>query len=378
MAKRQKSLKITFQNNFENHFYFLKPNRFFFVYEKELTKNTMNLTYLPEQEFLSKLKEIIFTNLEKESFGVKDLAREAGVSSSMLRRRFHRNSEKSLSQFIREVRLQQALELLQKEDLTAAEIAYKVGFGSPAYFSTCFHDYFGFTPGEAKTKSIGNLQENNEINPDKPVISAHKPIQQKTRRKTLIYIFGGILILFTFYLILNNLSFESFSILPGNKINSEEKSIAIFPFENLSGEEENQFFANGVTENILTNLIQIQEIKVINSPIELFDENSRDLIKIANSLGVRFFLMGSVQRSENRVRIIPKLIDTQNNNQLIWSDKYDKKLVDIFQVQSEIAKQVASKLQTIIPQNEKERIEKIPTTSQEAHDYYLMGRYLLD
>ena len=70
--------------------------------------------------------------------------------------------------------------------------------------------------------------------------------------------------------------------------------------------------------------------------------------------------------------------NTQNNNQLIWSDQYDKKLADIFQVQSEIAKQVASALQTIIPKNEKERIEKVPTTNQKAHAYYLMGRYLLN
>ncbi|MCY1723190.1 helix-turn-helix domain-containing protein [Prolixibacteraceae bacterium Z1-6] len=338
----------------------------------------MNLTNLPEQQFLSRLKEIILSHLEKEDFGVEELAREAGVSSSILRRRFHTFSEKSLSRFIREIRLQKALELLQKEDLTAAEVAYKVGFGSPAYFNTCFHNHFGFAPGEAKNRQVIDSEENNEVTSPDFEDSSQKLSRKISKRKIIFFTVGGILILFVVYLIFNNLSFESFSILPGDMLKPEDKSIAVLPFENLSGEEENQYFADGVTENILNNLIQIQEIKVINSPVKAFGENSKDFRKMANSLGVRFILWGSVQQLENKVVIIAKLVDLKRNNQLIWSDKYNKKLTDIFQVQSDIAKQVASELQTIIPQNEKKRIEKVPTVSQEAYMWYSMGRYLIN
>lgn len=96
------------------------------------------------QIFILKLTEIIHTNLKNENFGVKELANDSGMSQKTLRKRLQSINNKSVNQFIREVRLEKALEILHNEEITASEVAYRVGFGSPAYFSTCFTKYFGY------------------------------------------------------------------------------------------------------------------------------------------------------------------------------------------------------------------------------------------
>lgn len=337
----------------------------------------MNNNHPGKQAFIATLKEIILANISNENFGVKELAQAAGMNYYLLNRRLNSILNKNSSQFIRETRLQFAKEMLEHGEITAAEVAYKVGFGSPAYFNRCFHEYFGYPPGEAKNRNNIELEENNGIITNNVVDEVEKPAQKKPVQKIAVYTAGGILILFTVYLLFNNLSFENFSILPGNHLSNEDKSIAVIPFKSLSSDEENQYLADGVTRDILYNLIQISEIKVINNPVEELDANPLDIKKMAGKLNVRFFLSGSVQKSGEQVLIIVRLTDI-TKNQIIWSEKYPRKLSDIFMIQSEIAKQVATNLQTVITRKEKEQIEKVPTENMEAHAHYLIGRYLLN
>lgn len=105
-----------------------------------------------EQEFVEKLIQITLANLAHEHFGGKELALQAGMSLSTLNRRLQRSHQKSSNCFIRDIRLHKAMELLQQSPATASEIAFSVGFGSPAYFSKCFNDHFGFPPGEVRKK----------------------------------------------------------------------------------------------------------------------------------------------------------------------------------------------------------------------------------
>ena len=105
-----------------------------------------------EKELLERLTQITLENLENENFGGQELAMLAGMSISTLNRRLHKIVSKSTSQFIREIRLKKAMELLMQQTDTAAEVAWKVGFGSPAYFSKCFHDFYGFPPGEVRKR----------------------------------------------------------------------------------------------------------------------------------------------------------------------------------------------------------------------------------
>ncbi len=107
----------------------------------------MSLGHTNDRDFVRKLTEIIEANLEDEKFGVKELAREAGMNYYQINRKVKSVAGKNLSKFIREVRLQKAMEMLHNESITASEAAYRVGFGSPTYFNHCFHDYFGYPPG---------------------------------------------------------------------------------------------------------------------------------------------------------------------------------------------------------------------------------------
>jgi AraC-like DNA-binding protein len=117
------------------------------------------------REFIQKLTEIVEANLANENFGPDELVREAGMSHSNLNRKLKTISNQNVSQFIREVRLKKAKELLLNEDATAAEISYRVGFGSPTYFNNCFREYFGVAPGELRnrepvTESVPEPREN--------------------------------------------------------------------------------------------------------------------------------------------------------------------------------------------------------------------------
>lgn len=330
-----------------------------------------------EHSFTAKLVEIILENCEKVNFDVNELSQTVGMTSYALRRKLKAISKKTINQLIREVRLQKAMEILQQEEITASEVAYKVGFGSPAYFTRCFHDYFGYPPGEVKERVAENLKDIDVFNENNAIDDFEKPVIKKIKTKKILIIAGGILAIFIVYLFVNNLSFESFSILPGKRLNPEDKSIVVLVLQNLNGDEENTHFAYGISENILTNLLKIKGIKVINSLAAVTSDNPDDLKIIAKENNVRFIFSGSVQQSGDSVIIIPKLIDSQEY-EVIWSKPYNDKLTDIFQVTSNLAQQVALKLQTVITKYEKEQIEKVPTTSREAHDYYVMGCYLLE
>ena len=107
------------------------------------------IEHLPkDQIFIRKLTEITLANLGKENFGIKELAHELGMSHYSYKSRLYAITNKTFKQFIREARLQKAFQMLQNEELTASEVAYKVGFSSPAYFNTCFHEFFGYPPGK--------------------------------------------------------------------------------------------------------------------------------------------------------------------------------------------------------------------------------------
>src|SRR5437879_3437737 len=140
------------------------------------------------------------------------------------------------------------------------------------------------------------------------------------------------------------------------------KSIAVLPFENFSQDKAFAFFADGVQDEILTDLAKIADLKVISrtSVMQYKNTSSRNLPEIAQALKVAHVLEGSVQRSANRVRVSAQLIDARNDTQ-IWADKYDRDLADVFAIQSEIAQKIADQLQAKISPRERSAIKKQPT-----------------
>src|SRR6266550_8714253 len=154
------------------------------------------------------------------------------------------------------------------------------------------------------------------------------------------------------------------------------KSIAVLPFENLSEDKANAYFADGIQEEILTRLSRIGDLKVISRTSTQRFKNSPDNIsQIASQLGVANIVEGSVRKAGNRVRVHVQLIDAGNDAHL-WAERYDRELDDIFAVESDIAANIAEALQARLSGAERRAILAQPTTNLEAHELYLRGRHL--
>jgi serine/threonine-protein kinase len=156
-----------------------------------------------------------------------------------------------------------------------------------------------------------------------------------------------------------------------------EKSIAVLPFENLSEEKANAFFADGVQDEILTNLAKVADLKVISrtSVMQYKSGVRRNLREIGQQLGVAHLLEGSVQRAANRVRVNAQLIDARTDAHL-WAQTYDRDLADVFAIQSEIAKTIADQLQAKLSPTEKTAMEQRPTADLNAFDLFTRAKNL--
>ena len=159
---------------------------------------------------------------------------------------------------------------------------------------------------------------------------------------------------------------------------AREKSIAVLPFENLSADPNNVYFADGVQDEILTGLSRVADLKVISrtSVLQYKSGVARNLREIAQQLGVANVVEGSVQRSGNRVRVNAQLIDARTEAHL-WAETYDRDLADVFAIQSEIAKAIAEQLQAKLSPREKIAIERPPTADVTAFDLYTRAKNLL-
>ena len=152
-----------------------------------------------------------------------------------------------------------------------------------------------------------------------------------------------------------------------------EKSIAVLPFENLSRDPDNAYFADGIQDEILTRLSKIADLKVISrTSTQHYKSAPENLPEIARQLGVAHILEGSVQKSGDSVRVNVQLIKAANDSHL-WADTFDRKLTDIFSVESEVAKAIADQLRAKLTGQEEQVIAAKPTDNPEAYDAYLRG-----
>ena len=152
-----------------------------------------------------------------------------------------------------------------------------------------------------------------------------------------------------------------------------EKSIAMLPFENLSRNPDDTYFADGIQEEILTRLTKIADLKVISrTSTQRYPSKPGNLSKVAKELGVTNILQGSLQKAADKVRVNVQLLNTRTNSHL-WAETYDRKLTDIFGVESEIAKGIAESLQAKLSSREEPELAAKPTNNPEAYDAYLRG-----
>ncbi len=158
-----------------------------------------------------------------------------------------------------------------------------------------------------------------------------------------------------------------------------EKSIAVLPFDNLSEEKANAYFAEGVQDEILTRLSKVADLKVISrtSVMQYRNAATRNLREIAGALGVAHVLEGSVQRATNRVRVNAQLIDARSDAHL-WAETYDRDLADVFVLESELAEKIVAQLKTKLSPEEKAAIAERPTKDLAAYDLYARAKTLIE
>ncbi len=330
-----------------------------------------------EKQFLDKLIKVTEVNLSDESFGVFQLAREMGINRSGLYRKVKLLTKKSISQFIREQRLKKAMELLKENSLNISEIAYATGFGSVAYFSKCFHQFYGCQPVEARKRLFREINiEEGEDDIQKIDILKKEPaegIERIPQRKSLIsdkHILipvAGVLIFVV--IIIAILSLNRF----------HENSIGILPFTNDSKDSANVYFNNGIAEAIRDRLANIRALEVKSRmTTDLYKyETTKSLRRIARQMGVRYIVEGSSQKSGDEVLITVQLIEARKDKHL-FSRQYEKKYEDVFSLYGEIALDVAEKIRAVItPEEKKMIIEQLPE-NLEALRWIITGQSYLD
>jgi TolB-like protein/AraC-like DNA-binding protein len=318
------------------------------------------------REFIQKLTEIVEANLANENFGPDELVREAGMSHSNLNRKLKTISNQNVSQFIREVRLKKAKELLLNEDATAAEISYRVGFGSPTYFNNCFREYFGVAPGELR-----NREPVTEPVPE-PREQQVENIPGKSKRTTiLVGLVVGLIILIPILVFITNKISVSSEII-------KDKSIALISFKYLSDEADKQYLAHGMMDAILANLSKVKDLRVVShTNADQYKESNKSAGEIGRLENVAYLLEGSLQKNNNQFRLILQLIKTSDESH-IWSEIFDGDWKDVFSVQSKVAETVARQLQAVITPQEQQLIRKAPTANLTAYDFYQRGQDVLE
>lgn len=330
---------------------------------------------------VDKLTKEIEANLNNDQFGVDSLAQAVCMSRSSLHRKLHKQLGISTSQFIREYRLKRAREILRLEDVTASEVAYRVGFSSATYFNTCFHKFYGYTPGEVKSRISAEIEEygqsytskkERDLNTKTPVSKFKKKGFKNILVLATLLIFGA---LAAFYIYDTSAS-ESVQTYENNAIN--EKSIVILPFKNWTGNPDLEYISDGMTDAVTSRLTKVNAIeKVIPFTSALqYKTTEKPINEIAKELGVANLLQGNLQISGNQIKINLQLIHGRSNVHL-WSEEYTRewKSDEIFEIQAEVVEAVAKNMRATISENELVAIKKIPTKSKQAYSYYLQGEF---
>ncbi len=311
--------------------------------------------------FLSEAKSAVLDNISNEQFGVSELADKMNMSRSSLLRKIKKQTNLSASQFIREIRLQQAAKMLQETERTASEIAFEVGFSNPSYFTKCYREYYGYPPGETKTRKEEewNAEHKDEEETKETVI------KNRNVNRYIIAITTISIIAIIYFFKDQFKTFES----QANK----EKSIAFLPFKNLSEDNSNLYFINGVMESSRNNLQKIKDLRVISrTSTEKYRSNPKTVSEIAEELQVNYLVEGSGQKIGNEVLLTIQLIDT-NEDSPIWSEQYKYQLDNVFELQNTIAKKIAFAIEANVTPKELALIDKKPTENIIAYDFYLKG-----
>ncbi len=303
------------------------------------------------KKFIEQAESLVLENASDENFGVSELAARMNMSRSSLLRKIKNETELSASQFIRKLRLKKAMALLQESSLTVSEVSYQVGFGSVSYFIKCFREEYGFPPGELG-KTASQVEE--------------EPLQEAPKKSRKWLLVASVIILG----VMASLIFYPRSSSTEKVL---EKSIAVLPFKNESSDSSNLYFVNGLMESTLSNLQKIKDLRVISrTSAEKYRNSGKSILEIAKELNVNYLVEGSGQKVGDKVMLNIQLIDASADRQ-VWTQQYKREVNDIFEIQNDVAREISKAISAFVTPIERKLIEKRPTQSLEAYDFYLQA-----
>jgi TolB-like protein/class 3 adenylate cyclase/cytochrome c-type biogenesis protein CcmH/NrfG len=227
------------------------------------------------------------------------------------------------------------------------------------------HDVGQYEVKHSEMISIVNLYTSELGNP-KPPQRMRAETRRGRRRNALLLAASGLLLLVAL----------GFFVLPRASAHKIDKSIAVLPFENLSNEKENAYFADGIQDDVLTNLSKIGDLKVISrTSVMQYKGNAKNIRDVGKALGVSAVLEGSVRKAGNRVRVSVQLINAANDEH-IWAEDYDRDLIDIFAIQTDLAQKIANELRAKLSPTEKAQLVRKPTENNDAYLAFVQAHNL--
>ncbi|WP_020529327.1 helix-turn-helix domain-containing protein [Flexithrix dorotheae] len=328
---------------------------------------------------LQKLKETVLANLANEQFGVEELAGEVGMSRSNLHRKLKGIEGKSISQFIRDVRLEEAMKMLKENVATTSEIAYLVGFNSSTYFHKCFNKKYGHPPGEvnnpvkeriAATSDESDLRQNVSFSSNKTSFEASEKQTGNKLKKPKITIWNLLLLLLVIVFIFWSIKYFL------NYKDKAQNSIAVLPLKNFTNDPEQDYFVNGMHTSLINSLGQVSGLRVISrTSTSQYKNQKKTLTEIAEELKVNTILEGSVVGNEDQVKIQLQLIGNFPEEMQLWSKVFDQDFGKIMILQSEIVKSITNEIHVSLTEEENNNLANAKTINPDAYKAYLKGMY---
>lgn len=278
---------------------------------------------MKEEEFIRKATRVVLSHLSDEKFGVDTLAAELGLSRSKVFNKIKAATGKTVNQFIREIRLTESVKLIETEAHTAAEIAFMVGFSSPQYFSKCFHEYYGTTPGLVKKKHIHDLV----------------PVDRKKNRRLFKTITIATIVVVIAMLVLN---FKSIS-----PVFQKDISVSVLPFTDLSEEGDQEWFVTGLTEEIMLGLSKIEGFKVKSSLTpHQFKETHLKFGDLARELEVNYLVCGSYRQEIDTLCITVELIKA--DGEVAFMTTFNGKNTGVLSIQRDVSDKLVDEISTFL------------------------------
>ncbi|MCU0339190.1 MAG: helix-turn-helix domain-containing protein [Spirosomaceae bacterium] len=272
-----------------------------------------------EKSVIDRLVQFIEQNLDTPTLSLDTICKEIGLSRTQLHRIVTEQTQLSTTLFIRKIKLEKAQSLLSNLTLRISEVGDSVGISNPQNFSKYFTETFGVTPTEYRKQ----LQKASQA-------TAHEP---------------------------------------------RGASMAVLPFVNMSSDPEQEYFSDGITEELISRLALIPELKVASRTSSFtFKGVNQDLRQTGRQLNVAYILEGSIRKSGNKIRITAQLNEVASGFYL-WSERFDRDLQDIFDIQDEISLAILKAIKVTLLGTDKDALLKRYTNNPQAYQLYLQGRF---